>query len=317
MSQQADPVQRVMDGRAWEEFCDTLKAAGAVVLAQSTPNDPLDRAEGYRYLTRLLRAGLETYVEASDSEHPVFQRTTGETVKMGMDSPDNIYLNAPVNGAHDYRICGHAGLRALPRLRLAEGQLRLDRLASDHGLPRSEGHEARPRRELRDHRVQQQAGGRGELAPDGARVAHDPDPPDAARPREGGARAGEDRARRLRVAGEAARSGALRPHAPGCGQDGVRDFETLPEVERGLHEAHEPTAALSARGGVRGRRRPEHRLLPLALGAGARRGAGRRARATRVRLLELPARELVDGVARLPLREDPHQQAHGAVRRGG
>jgi hypothetical protein len=109
MSQQTDPVQRVMDGRAWEEFCDTLKAAGAVVLAPSTPNDPLDRAEGYRYLTRLLRAGLETYVEASDSEHPVFQRTTGETVKMGMDSPDNIYLNAPVNGAHDYRIWGTRG----------------------------------------------------------------------------------------------------------------------------------------------------------------------------------------------------------------
>ena len=48
MSQPADPVQRLMDGRAWEEFCDTLKAAGAVVLAPSTPLDPLERADFWR-----------------------------------------------------------------------------------------------------------------------------------------------------------------------------------------------------------------------------------------------------------------------------
>lgn len=102
-------VERVVDGRTWEEFCDSLKAAGAVVLAEDTPRDPVLRAEGWRYLTRLTRAALETFVEASDAQAPQFQQTTGPTVKMGMDNPDNVYLNAPVNGTYTYEITGRRG----------------------------------------------------------------------------------------------------------------------------------------------------------------------------------------------------------------
>ena len=109
MADRQASLERIQDGRAWEEFCDALKAAGAVVLSEDTPKDAFDRAEGYRYLTRLTRAALETFVEASDASAPEFQRTTGETVKMGMDSPDNVYLNAPVNGTFVYRITGTRG----------------------------------------------------------------------------------------------------------------------------------------------------------------------------------------------------------------
>ena len=41
---------------------DELKAAGDIVLGPSTPPDLQNRAEGLRYLTRLLRAGLESQV---------------------------------------------------------------------------------------------------------------------------------------------------------------------------------------------------------------------------------------------------------------
>lgn len=102
-------VERVVDGRTWEEFCDALKEAGSVVLAEDTPKDPLVRAEGWRYLSRLTRAALETFVEASDAQAPQFQQTTGPTVKMGMDNPDNIYLNAPVNGTFAYELTGRRG----------------------------------------------------------------------------------------------------------------------------------------------------------------------------------------------------------------
>ncbi|MBK7952285.1 MAG: hypothetical protein IPK00_26920 [Deltaproteobacteria bacterium] len=102
-------VERVVDGRTWEDFCDGLKAAGAIVLAADTPADPVLRAEGWRYLTRLTRAALETFVEASDAQAPQFQRTTGPTIKMGMDNPDNVYLNAPVNGNFRYEITGRRG----------------------------------------------------------------------------------------------------------------------------------------------------------------------------------------------------------------
>ncbi len=108
---QDDPqsLERVIDGRAWEEFCDTLKAAGSSVLAEDTPKDPLVRAEGWRYLSRLTRAALDTFIEASDAQAPEFQQTTGPTVKMGMDNPDNIYLNAPVNGTYTYELTGNRG----------------------------------------------------------------------------------------------------------------------------------------------------------------------------------------------------------------
>jgi hypothetical protein len=103
------PSERIRTGRSWEEFCDTLKAAGSIVLDEHSPEDPFDRAEGFRYLTRLTRAALETFIEASDPRAPEFQRTAHETVKMGMDNPDNVYMNAPVNGSYRYRITGNRG----------------------------------------------------------------------------------------------------------------------------------------------------------------------------------------------------------------
>jgi hypothetical protein len=109
----ADPhneaIRRIVDGTTWEEFCDGLKAAGAVVLSEGSPEDPLDRAEGWRYLTRLTRAALETFVEFSDPAVPEFRRTASETIKMGLDNPDNVYLNAQVRGTWDYRIRGRRG----------------------------------------------------------------------------------------------------------------------------------------------------------------------------------------------------------------
>lgn len=109
MSAPDESVRRIMDGTSWEEFCDTLKAAGSVVLSDTSPDDPFDRAEGWRYLTRLTRAALETFVEAGDPQAPEFQRTAHETIKMGMDNPDNIYQSAPINGKFKYRLKGTRG----------------------------------------------------------------------------------------------------------------------------------------------------------------------------------------------------------------
>lgn len=103
-------IARVMDGRSWDDFCDALKKAGRdVVLSDSAPNNPLDRAEGWRYLARLTRGALESFLEAADIQAPAFTRGVHETIKMGMDNPDNIYLTAPVNGNYTYRITGTRG----------------------------------------------------------------------------------------------------------------------------------------------------------------------------------------------------------------
>ncbi len=104
-----EAARRVVSGQSWDELCDALKAAGAAVSRPGIPADPLTQAEGYRHLTRLLRAGLEAFLEHSDPRAPELRRMVHETVKLGADNPDNIYLNATVNGALDYRIRGRRG----------------------------------------------------------------------------------------------------------------------------------------------------------------------------------------------------------------
>ena len=99
-------AERIVSGQSWAEFCDTLKAAGASLSFPGAPRDPFNQAEGYRYLSRLTRAGLEAFVEYADPNAPVIHRVAHETVKLGSDNPDNYYQTARINGAWDYRITG-------------------------------------------------------------------------------------------------------------------------------------------------------------------------------------------------------------------
>ena len=85
---EASPRERLMSGRSWEEFCDAIKAAGRTILAEGQPESPLDRAEGYRYLTRLTRTALEAFIEHADPAAPVLTRPVHETAKIGADNPE-------------------------------------------------------------------------------------------------------------------------------------------------------------------------------------------------------------------------------------
>ena len=105
-----DSAQRILDGTAWSDFCDALKRAGDVVLRPGSPMDAFDRAEGFRYLSRLSRVALESYIEFADPLFPVLRRPAHETVKIGADNPDNYYQSAALSGAHDYRVRGSRGM---------------------------------------------------------------------------------------------------------------------------------------------------------------------------------------------------------------
>ena len=108
MAATTDPTESVLDGSAWTEFCRALERAGSVIIERSE-NDPLERAEGLRYLSRMTRLGLERYVEYSDPLAPVFYRPCHETQKYGVDNPDSYYEWAAVRGDCDYLIRGHRG----------------------------------------------------------------------------------------------------------------------------------------------------------------------------------------------------------------
>jgi len=101
--------ERIVTGRAWEEYCDTIKAAGTAMLFPGSPKDAFNQVEGYRYLSRLVRGGLEAFIEYADPQFPKFQRMVHETVKLGADNPDNFYVSARIDGRYSYRIWGKRG----------------------------------------------------------------------------------------------------------------------------------------------------------------------------------------------------------------
>ncbi|KZX53489.1 hypothetical protein A3709_10205 [Halioglobus sp. HI00S01] len=102
----SDAEQKILDGSAWDEFCDSLKEAGRIIRSEKAPGDAFNQAEGYRYLTRLLRGGLESYLEFSDPMFPVLRCGAHETIKLGADNPDNRYESAAIRSEFDYRITG-------------------------------------------------------------------------------------------------------------------------------------------------------------------------------------------------------------------
>jgi len=100
---------RIMSGKTWHDFCDTIKKAGDVIMRETSPADPLTRAEGFRYLSRIMRATVEAFIEYSDPLAPVLFRPIHETAKLGADNPDNYYQHATISGKHEYRIYGTRG----------------------------------------------------------------------------------------------------------------------------------------------------------------------------------------------------------------
>ncbi len=103
------PLPALASGRAWQEFCRELERLGEDLRNAGGPDSPTDIAEGQRYLTRLLRGGLEQIMEGGDALQPAFFESLHETLKSGWDNPDNVHTNAYVSGDHEYRIDGTRG----------------------------------------------------------------------------------------------------------------------------------------------------------------------------------------------------------------
>jgi hypothetical protein len=107
MSDRADP--RLESGQAWDELCDALRDARALVLGPEVPTSPRHRAEGFRYLTQFLAAGIRTCVSHGDPDQPAFCRMIEPRVAWGLDAPDCLYLWSAIRGGTRYRIGGWRG----------------------------------------------------------------------------------------------------------------------------------------------------------------------------------------------------------------
>jgi hypothetical protein len=95
-------VETVRSGAVWEEFCDALKRSGELVL-ENGRDETFERAEGYRYLARVTRHALKSFIDPPDPARPCFDH---DTPRIAGDNPDFRYGTCAVNGAWDYRIRG-------------------------------------------------------------------------------------------------------------------------------------------------------------------------------------------------------------------
>ena len=93
----------------WDDFCDRLKSAGDLVFRDTTPAQDIDRAKGFRLLARNVSLGLQFHLENSDPDFPELLHYFDPIRKQGGDNTDALYVGAPINGEHTYRIRGRRG----------------------------------------------------------------------------------------------------------------------------------------------------------------------------------------------------------------
>ena len=201
----SDPAAKIEDATAWAEFCELLKKAGDVLLREDLDTDLFDRAEGHRYLARLLRAGLFSFVENPGPLHPVF-RAMPEMVKMGLDNPDNYYVSASVNPSLDYRIRGRRGtIHYLSFAAQNQNFAAKDKITGGVGHLNDSELELADDGLLRDH-CQPERSSNGNWLQDDRSDSPDPGAPDLSPPPPGDAGGRRDRVPRLRGADAAPRS---------------------------------------------------------------------------------------------------------------
>ena len=94
---------------SWDNFCDELKSAGELVFRDSTPVRDIDRAKGLRLLARNVSLALQFKLDNADPDFPELLHYFDPLRKQGGDNPDALYVGAPINGEHTYRISGNRG----------------------------------------------------------------------------------------------------------------------------------------------------------------------------------------------------------------
>ena len=89
----------------WDQFCEQLKGLGHRVL-ETSPADPLDRAEGLRYVARLTSVFLRMMTA---DPVPARQPLVSQAMKVGLDNPDYAYCRAGLDPRFSYVLSGELG----------------------------------------------------------------------------------------------------------------------------------------------------------------------------------------------------------------
>ncbi len=93
---------------AWNDFADRLKEIGEKITGPTGARTPRERAEGYRYLLRLIAAAHELDAEF-DRSRPSMHRLFTPTRKFKGDGGDTLYYEAKLDESLDYELVVRRG----------------------------------------------------------------------------------------------------------------------------------------------------------------------------------------------------------------
>jgi hypothetical protein len=83
---------------------------GKQLVDERTEGDSVARAEGYRFLFRLIEMNLNTLSGDHDGAHPQVTRCPSKNCKLGFDNPDYSYVGViPLSADYNYRLFGERG----------------------------------------------------------------------------------------------------------------------------------------------------------------------------------------------------------------
>jgi Protein of unknown function (DUF1214) len=102
-------VEKISDGSLWDEFVHTAGRVGTIVYDDARIADDAVRAEGIRYLTRIIAGGIPMTMEAWDADFPQLIKFLSPTIQFGLPAADCCYHWAAVEAGRTYRISGNRG----------------------------------------------------------------------------------------------------------------------------------------------------------------------------------------------------------------
>jgi hypothetical protein len=118
-----DATDRDLDsGQAWDHLLETLRRSADVVLGDSVPGEPMDRASGFRHLLVLLGVGIDELLRRGLDQVPAVKPSGMDAAyKWGMECPDCIYVGSALKGGMTYRLWGNRGTARYVGLQVMAG----------------------------------------------------------------------------------------------------------------------------------------------------------------------------------------------------
>ena len=99
----------VQSPEIWHAFSQAVDELKALVWDDPKVNQELARAEGVRYLGRLLAGAIPMTLEGWDADYPSLLKFLSSRIQYGLPAADALYLWAPIHGDHVYHIKGLRG----------------------------------------------------------------------------------------------------------------------------------------------------------------------------------------------------------------